>query len=404
MDVIERFLKYTKFNTQSDESSTKCPSTEGQLKFARYLKEELENIGMKEVDLDENGYLMATLPSNLDKKAPVIGFIAHMDTAPDMSGKNVKARVIDYKGGNIVLNEKKKIVMKESEFEDLKNYVGKKLIVTDGTTLLGADDKAGVAEIVTAMEYLINNPEIKHTKIRICFTPDEEIGRGADRFDVKKFGADFAYTIDGGPIGELEDETFNAATAVFEIKGRNIHPGTAKDKMINAGLVTTQLLNLFPEKETPQHTEKREGFYHLISINGNVEEAKVVIIVRDFDKENFNKRKSLCENNAKLINEKYGKDIVKVTVKDSYYNMKEVLKDKPEILEIAKKAMENIGIKPIMKPIRGGTDGSRLSFMGLPCPNIFTGGHNYHGKYEYLVVESAKKAVEVILEIAKNVR
>ncbi len=403
MDVIERFLNYVKFDTQSDEISKKCPSTEGQIVFAKYLKKELESIGLKDIELDENGYLMATLPSNSDKKGPVVGFIAHMDTAPAMSGKDVKPKIVKYSGGDIVLNSEKNVVLKESEFEQLKNYKGQEIIVTDGTTLLGADDKAGVAEIITAMEYLIDNPEIKHTKIRVCFTPDEEIGRGADKFDIKKFGADFAYTIDGGPLGELEDETFNAATAIFEIKGRNIHPGTAKDKMINAALVASQLLSLFPESQTPQHTENREGFFHLIEIKGDVEKAKMVMIVRDFDKNLFEEKKALCEKNVDLINKKYGKEIAKVDIKDTYYNMKEVLKDYPEIIDIAKKAMENLGITPVIKPIRGGTDGSKLSFMGLPCPNIFTGGHNFHGRYEYLPVQSAKKAVEVILEIIKNV-
>ncbi len=401
MKLIERFIKYTTFNTQSDENSQTCPSTEGQLEFANYLKNELIEMGMKDVELDENGYLMATLPGNSDK--PTIGFIAHMDTAPDFSGKNVKAKIIKYTGGDIVLNEEENIIMKEEEFEELKNYIGQEIIVTDGTTLLGADDKAGIAEIITAMEYFLQHPEIKHNKVRICFTPDEEIGRGADKFNIEKFAADFAYTIDGGKLGELEDETFNAATVIFKIKGKSIHPGTAKNKMINAGLITSELLNLFPEGQTPQHTENREGFYHVVSIKGNVENAQIVMIVRDFDKKIFEEKKNLCYKNAELINSRYNKKIVEITIKDTYYNMKEILKDHPQIIDIAKKAMLNIGIKPIIKPIRGGTDGSRLSFMGLPCPNIFTGGHNFHGKFEYLPVESSKKAVNVIVEIIKNV-
>ncbi len=404
MKLIERFLKYTEFDTQSDEESISCPSTHGQIEFAKYLKKELESIGMEDIELDENGYLMATLPSNTKEIKKVLGLISHMDTAPAMSGKNIKAKVIEYNGGDIILNKKESIIMDVKEFPELKNYIGQKIIVTDGTTLLGADDKAGIAEIVTAMEYLIKHPEIKHGKIRIAFTPDEEIGRGADKFDIKKFGADFAYTIDGGRIGELEDENFNAATAIFKIKGRNIHPGTAKDKMINAGLIAAQLMSLFPEVQTPQNTERKEGFFHLLTINGSVEKATLVMIIRDFDKNKFEEKKELCRKNVELINKRYEKNVASVNIKDTYYNMKEILKNYPEVVEIAKKAMKNVGIDPIIKPIRGGTDGSKLSFEGLPCPNIFTGGHNYHGRYEYLPVKSAEKAVEVIIEIVRNIR
>ncbi|WGS65693.1 peptidase T [Marinitoga aeolica] len=399
--VHERFIEYTKFYTTSNEESKACPSTPEQLILAKYLKAELANIGMKDVELDENGYVYATLPSNIDKEVPTIGFIAHMDTAPALTGKDVKAKIVKYDGGDIVLNKEKNIVLSPKEFPTLNNYIGQEIIVTDGNTLLGADDKAGIAEIITAIEYLIEHPEIKHGTIKVGFTPDEEIGRGADKFNVEKFNANFAYTVDGGEIGELEAENFNAATATYTIHGKSIHPGTAKDKMINAALIAAELAMMFPEAQTPQHTEKYEGFFHVVHISGDCDSAKLVMIVRDHDKTLFENKKWLCEKNAELLNRKYGEGTIELELKDSYYNMKE--KIDPEIIEIAKKAMEKVGVKPIIKPIRGGTDGARLSYMGLPCPNIFTGGHNFHGRYEYIPIPSMGKAVETIIEIIKLV-
>lgn len=402
--VVERFLRYVKYDTQSDDESRTTPSTVGQLVFARALKEELEEIGLTEVSLDENGYLMATLESNLEegRKAPTIGFIAHMDTSPDMSGKNVKPQLIkNYDGNDIILNEGENIVLSPADFPELKNYLGEDIITTDGTTLLGADNKAGIAEIITAMEYLLENPDIKHGKIKIAFTPDEEIGRGADFFDVKKFGADLAYTVDGGPIGELEYENFNAAAARISIKGESVHPGTAKGKMVNSILIANELISRLPEKETPADTEGYEGFYHLVSIKGNVEETKLHYIIRDFDKVNFIKRKALMEEIVRDLNEKYDKGRIQLKITDQYYNMKEIIENNKEIIDIAYQAMEEIGVTPIITPIRGGTDGARLSYMGLPTPNIFTGGHNYHGKYEFIPVSSMEKAVELIVKISE---
>ena len=402
--VVERFLRYVKYDTQSDDESRTTPSTVGQLVFARALKEELEEIGLTEVSLDENGYLMATLESNLEegRKAPTIGFIAHMDTSPDMSGKNVKPQLIkNYDGNDIILNEGENIVLSPADFPELKNYLGEDIITTDGTTLLGADNKAGIAEIITAMEYLLENPDIKHGKIKIAFTPDEEIGRGADFFDVKKFGADLAYTVDGGPIGELEYENFNAAAARISIKGESVHPGTAKGKMVNSILIANELISRLPEKETPADTEGYEGFYHLVSIKGNVEETKLHYIIRDFDKVNFIKRKALMEEIVRDLNEKYDKGRIQLKITDQYYNMKESIENNKEIIDIAYQAMEEIGVTPIITPIRGGTDGARLSYMGLPTPNIFTGGHNYHGKYEFIPVSSMEKAVELIVKISE---
>lgn len=402
--VVERFLRYVKYDTQSDDESRTTPSTVGQLVFARTLKEELEEIGLTEVSLDENGYLMATLESNLEegRKAPTIGFIAHMDTSPDMSGKNVKPQLIkNYDGNDIILNEGENIVLSPADFPELKNYLGEDIITTDGTTLLGADNKAGIAEIITAMEYLLENPDIKHGKIKIAFTPDEEIGRGADFFDVKKFGADLAYTVDGGPIGELEYENFNAAAARISIKGESVHPGTAKGKMVNSILIANELISRLPEKETPADTEGYEGFYHLVSIKGNVEETKLHYIIRDFDKVNFIKRKALMEEIVRDLNEKYDKGRIQLKITDQYYNMKEIIENNKEIIDIAYQAMEEIGVTPIITPIRGGTDGARLSYMGLPTPNIFTGGHNYHGKYEFIPVSSMEKAVELIVKISE---
>ncbi len=402
--VVERFLRYVKYDTQSNEESGTTPSTEGQLVFARALKEELEGIGLKEVSLDEKGYLMATLESNLgeDKEVPTIGFIAHMDTSPDMSGENVKTQLIkNYDGGDIVLNEEEGIILSPLDFPELKDYVGRDIITTDGTTLLGADDKAGIAEIITAMEYLLENPEIKHGRIRIGFTPDEEIGRGADFFDVKKFAADLAYTVDGGPLGELEYENFNAAAARISIKGTSVHPGTAKGKMVNSLLIASELINKLPAEETPAETEGYEGFYHLVSVKGNVEETKLYYIIRDFDKINFIKRKTNLEEIVQDLNKKYDRARIQLKITDQYYNMKEIIENNKEIIDTAYQAMEEIGIRPLITPIRGGTDGARLSYMGLPTPNIFTGGHNFHGKYEFIPVFAMEKAVELIVKIAE---
>ncbi|TCW40271.1 tripeptide aminopeptidase [Thermohydrogenium kirishiense] len=403
-NVAHRFLKYVKYETTSDENSSKCPSTDGQMAFAKDLAAELKAIGLTDVSVDENGYVMGTVPSNVDRKIPVVGFISHMDTSPDMSGKNVNPQIIEnYDGNDIILNKDKNIVLSPSDFPELKDYIGKTLITTDGTTLLGADDKAGIAEIVTACEYLISHPEIKHGTIKVCITPDEEIGRGADKFDVKKFGADFAYTIDGGKLGELEYENFNAASAKIIIHGRNVHPGTAKGKMKNSVLIGVELASMLPLEETPENTEGYEGFYHINNFNGNVEETHLYYIIRDFDKENFENRKNYLLNLINKLNEKYGEGTVEIDLKDQYYNMREIIEKDMSIVEIALKAIEKAGVKPDVSPIRGGTDGARLSYMGLPTPNIFTGGHNFHGKYEYIPIFAMEKAVEVILNIVKLV-
>ncbi|MBB6217106.1 tripeptide aminopeptidase [Anaerosolibacter carboniphilus] len=399
--VVERFLRYVKYDTKSDEASDTCPSSASQMILAKDLAKELEEIGLKEVYLDENGYIMATLPSNMDKDVPVIGFIAHMDTSPDMTGTDVKPQLVQYEGGDIVLNRDGNIILSPKDFPDLHDYIGKTLITTDGTTLLGADNKAGIAEIITAMEYLMEHPEIQHGTIKVGFTPDEEIGRGADRFDVKKFGAAFAYTVDGGPIGELEYENFNAAGAKIIIHGRNVHPGSAKNKMKNATLIGMELASMLPANETPGYTEGYEGFYHLNSIEGNVENTKMNYIIREFDKNRFEERKTVLKNIVDTLNEKYGSGTVVLEMKDQYYNMKEKIDEAKHVVEIAHKAMEEVGIKPIIVPIRGGTDGARLSYMGLPTPNIFTGGHNYHGRYEYIPTYAMEKAVEVIVKIAE---
>lgn len=397
--VMNRFLRYIKFETTSDESSNTIPSSKKQLEFAKILGAELEEIGLKDVSVDDNGYVMATLPSNMEKKVPTIGFIAHMDTSPDMSGKNVEPKIIkDYDGNNIVLNEEKNIILSVDDFPDIKNYIGETIITTDGTTLLGADNKAGVAEIITAIEYLINNPEIPHGTIKIGFTPDEEIGRGADHFDVEKFNADFAYTIDGGPIGELEYENFNAASAKISIQGTNIHPGTAKNMMINSMLIGMELNSMLPANERPEYTENYEGFYHLVRFNGSVEKTEMAYIIRDHDMDKFNSKKKIMEKIVEFLNYKYD-NIITLNIEDSYYNMKKKIEPVMEIIQLAKRAMEELDITPIISPIRGGTDGARLSYMGLPCPNLFTGGHNYHGKYEYIPVSSMEKAVELILKI-----
>lgn len=403
-NLVNRFLNYVKIETTSDESSVSVPSTSGQLEFGKMLKEELINIGLQDVSMDDNGYIMATLPSNIEKDVPTIGFIAHMDTSPDMSGKDVKPFIVkEYKGGDIVLNKEENIVLSPKDFPELNDHIGLDLILTDGTTLLGADNKAGIAEIVTAMEYLIKNPGIPHGTIKVGFTPDEEIGRGADHFDVKKFGADFAYTVDGGPIGELEYENFNAASARITIQGRNVHPGTAKDKMINSILIASELNNMLPVNERPEYTEGYEGFYHLVHFNGTVEYSTIVYIIRDHSKEKFESKKKLLEQVVTFLNNKYG-NIIELDLKDSYNNMKEKIEPVMYIIDLAKKAMEDIGITPIIKPIRGGTDGARLSYEGLPCPNLFTGGLNFHGKFEFISIQGMEKSVETILKIVELVQ
>ena len=397
----DRFLQYVKFETRSDEKSETIPSTPTQLEFAKILAKELEEIGMENVYVNDACFVNATLPGNVDKDVPVIGFIAHMDTA-DFNATNVNPKIVEnYDGEDIVLNEAKDIVLSVEEFPNLKNYVGKTVITTDGTTLLGADDKAGIVEIVEAMKYLIEHPEIKHGTVKVAFGPDEEIGRGADNFNVEEFGADFAYTMDGGPVGELEYESFNAAGAVFKIKGKSVHPGTAKGKLINASLIAAEIVNSFPADEVPEKTEGYEGFYFLDKINSNCEEAELSYILRDHDRKKFEAKKKFAANVAKKINEKYGKKLVSVEIKDQYYNMGEIIKDHMNVVEIAKKAMENLGIKPVIEPIRGGTDGSKISFMGLPTPNIFAGGENFHGKYEFVALESMILATDVIVEIVK---
>ncbi|MFT9487912.1 MAG: peptidase T [Tepidibacillus sp.] len=401
-NVVERFLKYVKYDTRSDDESNTVPTTPGQMVLAKAIAEELKEIGLEEVTLNEKGYIYATLPANIDREVPTIGFIAHMDTSPDMTGTNVNPKIVEnYDGEDIVLNEEKNIILSVKQFPELKNYIGKTLITTDGTTLLGADDKAGVAEIITAVEYLKNHPEFPHGKIRIGFTPDEEVGRGADHFDVKFFGADFAYTMDGGPIGELEYENFNAAGAKIIIKGRNVHPGTAKDKMINSILIANEYIALLPKEETPAHTEGYEGFYHLNNIKGDVETTILSYIIRDFDKATFEKRKETMQEFAQQLNQKYGEGTVTAEIKDQYYNMKEKVEPVKHIVDTAFKAMEEVGVTPIVKPIRGGTDGARLSYMGLPTPNIFGGGHNFHGRYEFIPTYAMEKAVDVILKIVE---
>ena len=401
-ELIKRFTSYVKVDTQSNEDSETCPSTEGQWTLLRMLVEELKEIGMEEVTIDGNGYVMATLPANTDKDVPTIGFLAHVDTATDFTGKNVNPQIHEnYDGGDITLNEALNVILSPKDFPNLKNYKGHTLITTDGTTLLGADNKAGVTEIMTAMHYLIQHPEIKHGKVRVAFTPDEEIGRGPHKFDVAAFNAKFAYTVDGGPLGELEYESFNAAAAKITIKGNNIHPGSAKDKMVNSMKIGMELHSQLPEQEAPEHTENYEGFYHLISFNGDVEQTKLYYIIRDHDRENFNKRKATIENIVNDLRKKYGADNIQLELKDQYYNMREKIEPVKEIVEIAQQAMENLDIKPIIQPIRGGTDGSQLSFMGLPTPNIFTGGENFHGKYEFASVENMIKATQTIVEIIK---
>ncbi len=403
MTVVDRFLKYVTFATQSDEESGITPSTSGQRVFAEALVKELEALGLEEISLDDNSYLMATLPSNMeDQEVPTIGFISHLDTSPDMSGEGVKPRIVSYAGGDIVLNEAENIVLSPRMFPEMEQYIGQDLIVTDGTTLLGADDKAGVAAIISAVAYLKEHPEIKHGKIRIGFTPDEEIGAGADHFDVEKFGCEFAYTVDGGEIGELEYENFNAAAAKVVFSGRNVHPGTAKDKMVNASLLAVEFASMLPADQRPETTEGYEGFFHLTTMVGSVEQAVLQYIVRDHSRELFEQKKQLLEQITAQLNKKYP-GMVSLEMHDQYYNMREIVEPKKYIVDLASEAMEAVGVKPQIKPIRGGTDGARLSFMGLPCPNLFTGGHNFHGRYEYIPIPSLQKSMETVVKIAELV-
>ena len=397
----ERFLRYVKFNTRSDEASETIPSTPSQMEFAKMLKKELEELGLSNVFINKACFVNATLPSNIDKKVPTVGFIAHMDTA-DFNAEGINPQIIDnYDGKDIILNKEQNIVLKVEEFPNLKNYISKTLITTDGTTLLGADDKSGIVEIIEAVKYLKEHPEIKHGDIKMAFGPDEEIGRGADYFDVKEFAADYAYTMDGGPIGELEYESFNAAQATFKIKGVSVHPGTAKGKMINAGLIASEIIEMFPKDEVPEKTEGYEGFYYLVETHTSCEDGEVVYILRDHDKVKFLAKKEFVKELVEKVNKKYGREVVKLELKDEYYNMGEIIKDHMYVVDIAKQAMENLGIKPLIKAIRGGTDGSKISFMGLPTPNIFAGGENFHGKYEFVALESMEKATDVIVEIVK---
>jgi len=398
--VIERFLKYARMSTQSDEESTVTPSTARQLVFAKSLKEELEQMGLTEISLDEKGYLMATFPANTTKEIPTIGFISHMDTSPDLSGKDVKPRIVEnYDGSPIVLCEKDQIIMDPKDFPEMLNHKGEDIVVTDGHTLLGADDKAGIAEILTAIEYLQERPEIKHGKVRIGFTPDEEIGRGADFFDVEKFGCEWAYTMDGGEIGELEYENFNAAGAKVTFNGRNVHPGYAKHKMINSMHLANQFMNMMPKGQVPELTEGYQGFYHLISMKGEVEQTVLGYIIRDFDQSDFEHRKLDFEQFASKINDEYGVGTVECVIHDQYYNMREKVEPMKHVIDLAYDAMKEVGVTPTVRPIRGGTDGARLSFMGLPCPNIFAGGLNFHGRYESLPVPNAQKAMETVAKI-----
>jgi len=403
MTVVDRFLQYVKFDTQSDELTNMTPSTPGQMVFAQHLEKELRTMGLKDISLDENGYLMATLPGNTDKKVPTIGFIAHLDTSPDMSGKHVTPRIVEkYDGEDIVLNKEKEIVLSPSQFPELRHYIGQDLIVTDGNTLLGADDKAGIAEIITAVDYLMKHPEIKHGDIRIAFNPDEEIGQGAHKFDVEKFGAEWGYTMDGGEIGELEFENFNAAVAKVTFKGRNVHPGYAKHKMLNSIRVANQFIIMLLRWETPEHTEGYEGFYHLISIEGTVEETVLTYIIRDHDRDRFERRKKELEHLTRKINNEFP-GCASIEIKDQYYNMREKIEPVMHIIDVAIQAMKNVDVTPKVQPIRGGTDGAQLSFKGLPCPNIFAGGLNFHGRYEFVPIPSMEKASQVIVEIARLV-
>ena len=403
MNVVDRFLQYVKFDTQSDELTNMTPSTPGQMIFAQHLEKELRELGLEDISLDDNGYLMATLPATTDKPLPTIGFIAHLDTSPDMTGRHVSPRIVEaYPGGDIVLNQEKGIVLRPSEFPELEHYIGQDLIVTDGNTLLGADDKAGIAEIITAIDYLKNHPEIPHGKIRIAFNPDEEIGKGAHKFDVQRFGCDWAYTMDGGEIGELEYENFNAAVAHITFTGRNVHPGYAKHKMINSIRIATQFAIMLPRWETPEHTEGYEGFYHLVNIEGTVEKTVLTYIIRDHDRDRFERRKKEFEHLTRKVNHEFP-GVADLEINDQYYNMREKIEPVSHIIDIAIQAMKNIDIVPKVVPIRGGTDGAQLSFKGLPCPNIFAGGLNFHGRYEFVPIPSMEKASQLIVEISRLV-
>lgn len=401
--ILDRFLRYIRIDTQSQPEVTAFPSTEKQLRLASILTEELKNIGLTDISLDKYGYVMATLPSNIDKQVPVIGFLAHMDTSPDMPGTNVNPQVIEnYDGGDILLNNESGLTLKTSDFPEIKQYKGQTIITTDGTTLLGADDKAGIAEIMTAMEYLVNHPEIKHGTIKVAFTPDEEVGRGVDFFDVAKFGADYAYTMDGGEIGELEYENFNAAKAKVFIKGRNVHPGTAKDKMINSLIIAGEFNSMLPVSERPEFTTGYEGFFHIMRLEGTIEDTFIEYIIRDHDRIKFEAKKALFSKITDLLNTKYPDGTVKIEIQDQYFNMREKIEPVFNIIGVAKEAIEDLGIEPKIKPVRGGTDGARLSFMGLPCPNIFAGGHNFHGRFEFIPLESMVAATNVIIRIVEK--
>lgn len=401
--LLERFFKYIQIDTQSEENSDTYPSTKKQFDLAHLLVKELKEVGLSDVSVDQYGYVTATLPSNIDQDIPVIGFLAHMDTAPDMSGAGVKPQVFEnYNGEDLVINKELGVKILTSEFPEIKKYKGSTIITANGDTLLGADDKAGIAEIITAMEYLVNHPEQKHGTIKVAFTPDEEIGKGVDHFDVNKFGADYAYTLDGGPLGELEFENFNAAGIAIKIQGRNIHPGYAKGRMINAILVASEINSMLPIEQRPELTENREGFFHIIRFIGTVEEAEIHYIIRDHNREKFEQKKQLIQDIIKLVNKRYNQEVARFQMEDQYYNMRAKIEPVYHIVEQAKQAMIELGIKPVIKPIRGGTDGARLSYMGLPCPNLFTGGHNYHGKLEYIPLESMEKAVSVILKIVEK--
>ncbi|MFP3391987.1 peptidase T [Brevibacillus sp. SIMBA_040] len=401
-EIMDRFISYAQVNTQSDEDSETCPSTPGQLVLAQMLVDELKAIGMQDVTMDSNGYVMATLPANTDKEIPTIGFLAHMDTATDFTGAGVKPQIVEnYNGQVIVLNEAQNIMLSPVDFPELAGYIGHTLITTDGTTLLGADDKAGIAEIMTAMAYLIRHPELKHGRVRVAFTPDEEIGRGPEKFDVSAFDAVYAYTMDGGPLGGIEYESFNAASAIITCKGTNVHPGTAKGKMVNAAKIAMELHGMLPADETPEKTEGYEGFYHLSSIHGDVEQTQLRYLIREHDRNRFLERKSELTRIVEELQKKYGDKRIELEIKDEYFNMREKIEPVMEVVDIAKLALENLGIVPIIEPIRGGTDGSQLSYMGLPTPNIFTGGENYHGPFEYVSVDNMVQAVNTIIEIVK---
>lgn len=399
--LVDRFINYAKINTQSDEKSETSPTTESQLELAKLLKDELKEIGMKYVSSDSHGYVMATLPSNIEQEVPTIGFLAHLDTTPEFSANKVIPQITNYYGKNIVMNKRKNIILSSRDFPILNNYIGQQIITSDGTTLLGADDKAGIAEIMTAMEYLINNPDIKHGEIKVAFTPDEEVNLGVKYFDLKKFGCDFAYTVDGGAVGEIEFENFNAANAKITIQGRNVHPGYAKNKMKNSMLIATELIMMLPPHETPEHTEGYEGFYHVTEMKGNVETTKLNCIIRDHDKENFNKKKDFLIKTVDHMNLKHGAGTVKLILIDQYYNMREKIEPVFHIVQLAIDAMKEVKITPKVIPIRGGTDGAKLTYMGLPCPNIFTGGHNFHSRYEFIPVKSMEKATMLIAKIAE---